>query len=451
MLDKTRGVLVTEKSYIRFQPWEGRNFAMDPAAALKAIDDLDKFGINLGLSRIGSCLAALGNPQDALLTIHVGGTNGKGSTSAFTAEILRAAGYRVGLYTSPPLNFFGERIRVDGAMLPDEAVPALLERVLAAAKTFPEGAGMTQFEIITAMAFLHFADVKVDYAVIEVGLGGRLDSTNVITPLASAVTNVGLEHSAHLGTTVEAIAAEKAGIIKPCAVFSTTAEEPARSVLRAKAAEVGAPFKALGEDYDLTAGEGGYTFAGAKQRVEGIVIGLPGPFQRLNLALALSLVEEILPPGHDFAQVAREGALNAKWPGRLELFEARGVRVLIDGAHNPHAAKALAEALAIGFPRRKLNLVLGILDDKDAQSIMGYLAPLADEVILTRSTSRRALAPGELLELARGVLEGAHAAPDVGSAIEAALKISDPEDLIVVTGSLTLVGEARARLTGGGF
>lgn len=419
---------------------------MDEKTALKAIGELDKFGINLGLSRITACLESLGNPQDAYPTVHIGGTNGKGSTSAFLASILKEAGYRVGLYTSPPLQWFGERMRINGEIMPDSKVPALYEKVLAAAGRNPKAKEMTQFEIITAMAFTYFAEEKVDAAVIEVGMGGRLDSTNVIKPLAVAVTNVGLEHSAHLGNTVEAIAREKAGIAKRGAPFFTAAREPALGVLREEALKAGAAFHSLGEEFSLTGKADTYTYKGKGWEIDNIALGLPGPFQRLNAALSLGLAEALSERGFSISEdAARRGLLNARWPGRLELFLGRG-RVLLDGAHNPHAAEVLAEALKEGFPRRNLTLVLGILEDKDAESIIADLTPLAQRVILTRSSSTRALDPAALQAKAATLVTGAEASPGVEEALELALEGLGPEDLVVVTGSLTLVGEARGWL-----
>lgn len=424
---------------------------MDSISALAAIDELDKFGINLGLSRIAACLLALGSPEQAYPTLHVGGTNGKGSTSSFTAEILRQAGFLVGLYTSPPLRFFGERMRIDGVIMPDSRVPELYMKVMEAARGNPACEGMTQFEVITAMAFLYFAAEKVDVAVIEVGMGGRLDSTNVLTPLVSSVTNVGFEHSAHLGPTIEAIAAEKAGIAKPGIPFVTAAVEPALSALERAAAGVGAPFRALGRDFRLEEEKGGgYAYSGSKMAVDGIRIGLPGPFQRKNLAVSLAMIEELTALGWPVTpQHIRAGALLAKWPGRLELVGSDPA-ILLDGAHNAHAAQALAEALATGFPRERLTLVLGVLDDKDAASIIQTLTPFADRVILTRSASRRAISPVELARLSEAAMKGAEALPDVGSAITAALEGAGSGDLIVVTGSLTLVGEATGWLSARG-
>lgn len=424
---------------------------MKPGEALEAINELDKFGINLGLDRMRACLGALGNPQDRYPSVHVGGTNGKGSTSAFTAGILARAGLKVGLYTSPPLNSFGERMRINGEPMADAKVPGLYEAVMKAVESAPGAQGMTQFELITAMAFKYFADEKVDAAVIEVGMGGRLDSTNIITPIASAVTNVGLEHAAHLGDTIEKIAREKAGIAKPGVAFSTTASEPALATLLSEAAKTGAPAKALGRDFFIDETPGGYRYKGRNLEIGGLKPALRGPFQKFNLALALSLIEEVSEKG--FAVDAghiKEAVASVKWPGRLELFDSRPP-LLLDGAHNAHAAIALAEALKWEFSGKRICLVLGILDDKDAESIIKDLAPLAEKVILTRSVSKRAISPEILAERARAVMAGASSEPDARSAIDAAMDSCAADGLIVVTGSLTLVGEARAILMEKGY
>lgn len=427
---------------------------MTPREALHAIETLEKFGINLGLRRVEACLAALGNPHLRYPTIHVGGTNGKGSTALLMAAALTAAGYRTGLYTSPPLEFFGERIRVDGVPLPEANLPALYGAVVGAAGRCPEAREMTQFEVITAMAFLHYADVAVDAAVIEVGMGGRLDSTNVITPSVAVVTNVGLEHAEHLGATLVAIAREKAGIVKPGVPLVTTAEGEARTVLEAVAAERGAPCLVWGRDFAVEAEAGGtYRYTGRRWRLTALTLGLRGSYQRRNLGAALAALETLEEEGWRLPEVALRRALaEARWPGRLELLGS-GPRVLLDGAHNPHASRALAEVLGgAEFPRNRLILVLGILGDKDARSILGDLVPLADEVWLTRSASIRARDPGELLTEIRGMTEApVWVSGLVAEAVDRALGGAGPGDLVCVTGSLTTVGEARRHLRGRGW
>ncbi|MBI5015154.1 MAG: bifunctional folylpolyglutamate synthase/dihydrofolate synthase [Deltaproteobacteria bacterium] len=416
--------------------------------ALRAIEALDKFGINLGLERISRCLDLLGRPQDACPTVHVGGTNGKGSTCLLTAATLSESGLRTGLYTSPPLEAFGERIRIDGECLPDEAVPGLLEEVLAVRGGAPELSGMTQFEVITAMAFLHFAREKVDAAVIEVGLGGRLDSTNVIVPWAAAVTNVGVEHAEHLGSTVADIAREKAGIAKPGIPLVTAAEGEALDALEAEARRRGAPVLAVGRDLSVTRdAAGAWSFRGRRWRLDGLRLGLLGSHQGLNLAVAAGLLEELEGRGIAIPEAALRRAFEAaRWPGRLELVP--GVpAVLLDGAHNPHASRVLAAALAHDVPHERLLLVLGVLGDKDARSILADLLPLAQVALFTRSGSGRALDPGALEALGREVgASSTRVHPSIPAALDAALAEALPGDLVCVTGSLTTVGEARSHL-----
>lgn len=421
---------------------------MTPQEALSTIDSLDKFGINLGLSRITRCLDLLGRPQVAYRTLHVGGTNGKGSTCLLTASALTEAGYRTGLYTSPPLESFGERIRVDGACLPDGEVPGLLEEVRRVQAFDPALRGMTQFEVITAMAFLHFARAGVDAAVIEVGLGGRLDSTNVLRPLAVAVTNVGLEHAEHLGSTVADIAREKAGIAVAGVPFVTAAEGEALGALEAEARRLGADVRALGRDFAARrAPDRTWSYEGSRWRLDGLALGLLGAHQGLNLGVSLALLEAASERGLDPGEAAiRRAVERARWPGRLELVPG-SPPVLLDGAHNPHASRVLAAALRDDLPRKRLLLVLGVLGDKDARSILADLLPLADVALFTRSGSRRALEPGELQSLAAEVgTPATRACATVPEALDAALAEAGEGDLVCVTGSLTTVGEARTHL-----
>ncbi len=413
---------------------------LSPDEALARIGGLERFGIDLGLDRSSECLARLGYPQKRFPSVHIAGTNGKGSTAAFAESVLRQAGYRVGLYTSPPLERFGERIRVDGRDLAAGAVPDLLARVEAT------GVALTQFEVITAMALLHFADREVDVAVVEVGLGGRLDATNTVEPAVSAVTNVGLEHAEHLGPTVAHIAREKAAIARPGVPLVTAAEDEALRAVEAEARARGAPVVVVGRDVAVRSGPDGYRYEGRAWRLDGLRPSLKGPHQARNLAVALAALESLAERGWRIpAAAVGEGVAAARWPGRFEVL-GTGPRVVLDGAHNPHASRCLAEALA-AEPRDRLLLVLGILGDKDAQRIAGDLVPLADAVWVTRSASSRAVPPERLLAAAQeaaGVR--AEAAPTVAEALDRALAQAGPRDLVCVTGSLTVVGEARRRL-----
>lgn len=420
---------------------------MTPQEALGAIAGLEKFGIRLGLERTLACLEALGGPHRAFPSIHVGGTNGKGSTSLLLASVLSAAGYRTGLYTSPPLECFGERIRVDGLELRDEAVPALYQAVLAAGREGPDPGGMTQFEVITAMAFLHFARVPVDAAVVEVGLGGRLDSTNVLVPEVAVLTNVGLEHAEHLGGTLEAIAREKAGIVKPGVPVVTGAEGEALRPIEEVAASRGSAMRVRGVDFHVSGRAGELEYRGPRWHLRGLRLGLLGSFQEANLALALAALEILEERGWRVPEEAvRQAVREARWPGRLEVLGS-GPRVVLDGAHNPHASRVLARSLREDLTYERLWLILGILGDKDARSILRDLIPQADEVVLTRPSSARARDPEEIERLARDVrATPLHTLPTVPEALDWVLKRARPTDLVCVTGSLTTVGDARAHL-----
>jgi dihydrofolate synthase/folylpolyglutamate synthase len=421
---------------------------LTPKEALAAIDALEVFGIDLGLDRISACLDALGSPQHQYPSVHVGGTNGKGSTSVLIASALVQAGHQTGLYTSPPLECFGERIRVSGESLPSAAVPELLEAVMRTDVELPQAGSMTQFEVITAMAFLHFARARVDAAVVEVGLGGRLDSTNVILPEVAVVTNVAVEHAEHLGTTPRQVAREKAGIIKPGAPLITAAEGDALEVLREAARATDAPVFVWGRDFVAAPEPGGtYRFEGRRWLLRKLEIGLLGSYQRWNLGVALAALETLEERGWALSEDAvRRGLAQARWPGRMELL-GTGPRVVLDGAHNPHASRALAATLTSDFSYGRLCLVLGILGDKDARSILADLVPLADAIILTRSSSARAVDPEDVYRVAERLTNTPlQSAPTVSEALDRALAAVGSEDLVCVTGSLTTVGEARAHL-----
>jgi dihydrofolate synthase/folylpolyglutamate synthase len=421
---------------------------MTPEQALAAIDALEKFGIDLGLERVQACLSVLGDPHRRYPCVHVGGTNGKGSTASLLAAALSACGLRTGLFTSPPLEFFGERIRVDGTFLGGGAVAELYEAVIAAGLRDAAASGMTQFEVITAMAFLHFALTQVDVAVIEVGLGGRLDSTNVVLPEVAVITNVGLEHAEHLGGNTVAIAREKGGIVKPGVPLVTAAQGEALEALVVLAGDRGSPTHVLHRDFDaVPRGRGQIDYRGEQWRWNGVECPLRGPHQVDNLATALAALEVLSSKGWNLPESRiRIGLAGATWPGRLELCGSAPA-VLLDGAHNPHASRVLAAALREEFEYRQLWLVLGILGDKDAHSILADLLPMAARVIVTAPATVRARTAASLAQIAQefpgSLIEQS---PSVAAAVDRALLEADPSDLICVTGSLTTVGEARGHL-----
>jgi dihydrofolate synthase/folylpolyglutamate synthase len=414
---------------------------------------LQKHGIKPGLETVAALLAGLEHPERRYPSLHVGGTNGKGSTAVMAAAILQAAGCRVGLYTSPHLVDFRERIVAAGAMISEERVADLTGRVRAVGGTPREP---TFFEFTTAMAFQHFADAGVDIAVIEVGLGGRFDATNVLAPVATAVTSVALDHQEHLGTTLGAIAFEKAGIIKPGVpvVLGRVPEEAAAVVARA-ARERQAPLRRLPDDFRTT-GESPaqFRYDGPTVSYDGLACPLEGRHQLDNAACALALLEAA--SGHGLRvpeHAVREGLRAVRWGGRLETVEARP-HIVLDGAHNPDAAAALAAHVA-GIrrirPGSRVLLVWGMMRDKDQAGFLDRLLPHVDEVIVTQARGLRAMPACELEPLVRARGRTARAQADPVEAMALARRMAAPDDLILLTGSLLLVGEAKAILLGCGL
>ena len=390
------------------------------------------FGVKLGLERMQEACVLLGHPERAAPALHVAGTNGKGSTCAFAEAALRARGLRTGLYTSPHLNHFCERIRLDGVPIPEERACELLEEVRARVPWALGDPGLTFFEIATLMAFLAFRGV--DAMVVEVGLGGRLDATNVISPRACAVAALGLEHTRYLGPTLAHIAAEKAGILKPGvpAVSAGQPQEAAR-VLQRRADELRIPLWRPGRDYRFESREGRpFCYQGPRWTVRAEP-ALGGHHQRANAALACALLEAsgLCEPRH-----AEQGLGSARWPARLERFG----EVYVDGAHNPHAARALARALPPLLAGRPLRLVFGALEDKDAAAMLDALVPLARSVHYCAPDSPRALSPQALALIRPGQAHGS-----VSAALEAARREGG---VVLCCGSLYLAGEARALLLG---
>ena len=446
---------------------EGKNFgAKEYRETLDYLFGLQRFGIKLGLANITALLGRLGDPHKALRAVHIAGSNGKGSTAAFLSFMLRRAGYRVGLYTSPHLVDFTERIQVDGIPIPEEKVVQLTVRIrravedlsregdLFAVKTLlppdfdPWKATITFFEFTTAMAFLHFREAGVDVAVLETGMGGRLDATNVIDPLASLITPISLEHQQYLGKTLLQIASEKAGIIKPRKPVLTTVRIPKiLSLFEEKCRELQSPLYASGRDFQgRRTGPQEMTFQGRRHRWADLRLGLAGRHQVLNASLSLAAAEVLLENGFRMGEDSiRVGLMETRWPGRLELV-GTGPRILLDGAHNRGSAKVLQKNLAKDFPRRRLFLILGIMADKEIPRIMDSLVPLSDRLILTRPGMARAASLEVLRSHASHFEKPIFEVENVGSAIKEALSEAGEEDLIVVSGSLFTVGEARAYL-----
>jgi dihydrofolate synthase/folylpolyglutamate synthase len=393
------------------------------------LDGLQPLSMRFGLERMERALAALGHPERAYPVLHVGGTNGKGSTCAMAAAALREAGHRVGLYTSPHLVRFNERIQVDGVSISDAALAARIETIREACP-WHEGGGdedrLTYFEFATLVGLLHLAEERVSVAVVEVGLGGRFDATNVVVPAVAAIARIGLDHTQLLGDTVEQVAFEKAGIFKSGVPAVVHGDQPpgALETLRQEAARRGAPLTVAPAGYD---GE----------------IALRGPHQRANAGLAVAALRALGARGVpvDDGAIAR-GIAGARWPGRLE--EVSGV--LLDGAHNPQGAAALARALPLLRPGAPIELVFGVLADKDHAGMLAALRPAVRRFHLLAPASPRARPAEEVRALAVSLGAQADVHATLADALACARLAAGEAGTVCVAGSLYLVGEARALL-----
>ncbi|MDN5331844.1 MAG: dihydrofolate synthase / folylpolyglutamate synthase [Tepidanaerobacteraceae bacterium] len=426
--------------------------------ALEYIHGLTKFGIRLGLDRIKKLLEILGNPQEGIKILHVAGTNGKGSTCAMIDSILRAAGYRVGLYTSPYLEVFNERIKVGGRNIPDDDIARLTEKVKSAVEEMEKkGWGVpTEFEVVTALGFLYFKEQKVDFLVLEVGMGGRFDATNVITPLVSVITPISYDHQQYLGNTLTEIAREKCGIIKPGRVTVTAPQDKeAMMVIDETCKKLSSPLVKVETEASyrlLEWGVDGQTFnlKTSKREYDRLKIRLLGDHQLDNAATAVVAVEALQSCGIDIpSEVVRKGLAEARWPGRLEILR-QNPYVLIDGAHNPAGVKVLKEAILKYFPGKRIILVIGILNDKDYMNMLEEIIPIAQSVVSTRPDSPRALSAAELAESIKRLpferTPDICSSDDIKEAVDAALKMATPDDVVVFAGSLYLVGKVRSLL-----
>ncbi len=415
---------------------------------------LQKHGIKLGLETMQILLDRVGNPHRSLRVLHIGGTNGKGSTAAMVAAVLQHAGRRVGLYTSPHLIEFRERIRVNGCMIPEPHVEALIARLRV---VLEDNLEPTFFEMTTALAFLYFAESEVDVAVLEVGLGGRFDATNVVEqPLASVITTIGLDHQEYLGHTEEAIAFEKGGIIKPFVpvVIGRMGEE-AEQVLRRIAQDRAAPLWQLGRDFAIDQNRfERLTYRGVTRVWEDLTCGLTGRHQWDNAACALALLESVDRAGMAVdAAAVRNGLRTVSWEGRLEAIGEHPT-VVLDGAHNPAAAHALAKYLtdfSVSHPTSRIILVWGMMRDKDRRGFIDPLLPCVSEIVLTQATLARSATIQELratLHEWQGPVREAVLPMD---ALIVARSRAMPHDLICIAGSLMLLGDIKAAVRGCGL
>lgn len=393
-------------------------------------------GVQPGLERMKRLLAALGDPQERLRCLHVAGTNGKGSVCAIAESVLRAAGIRAGLYTSPHLVDFAERIRIGGLNASAGDIDAGINRLREATAGWGEGEEPTFFELVTALAFDLFDRDGCEVVVLETGLGGRLDATNTAPKLACAITPIGLDHMEWLGSTLGKIAHEKAGILRPgVPAVIAPQESEALEALVGEAAAIGAPLRTVEAPVDAS-----------------LPLGLAGAHQRWNAAVALALLREggFTPSGEAVA----EGLASVSWPGRFQRLVHGGRKLVLDGAHNVHAARRLAAAWREEYGARRCTLIFGALADKDPSALLGELLPLAGEVVLVPVDSPRTTDPATLAGVVSAAKIPVHTVHTLSQALETVFggrKIAgqSPESPVLLAGSLFLVGEALSLVSGG--
>jgi dihydrofolate synthase/folylpolyglutamate synthase len=424
---------------------------MNPAECRAYLGRLEQFGVKLGLETITLLLEALGDPQRSFPAVHVAGTNGKGSVSAMLESILRAHGFRTALYTSPHLVRVEERIQVDGRPIPPARFRSLLERIRRTAEGHTKRGRLichpTFFEALTALAFLYFQERKVDIAVLEVGMGGRFDATNVVRPLVSVITTISKDHEQHLGSKLAEIAFEKAGIIKPgVPVVCGVRGGVALAEIRRQAREKGAPLVRVfgpGASFRAERRGGGYRFLFSDDAAEYVLRpALAGRYQGENAAVAAVTAEVLSRTWKPLGKSGIvEGIGQARWEGRLETVSRRPI-VVLDGAHNPEGARLLAEHVREVI-RKPVILVFAAMKDKDLRGMAKNLFPAARSVILTRVPYERSAAPADILAAAPEFSATVRLEPDVREAVRLALAESRGRIPVVVAGSLFLVGEVK--------
>ena len=406
---------------------------------------------NFDLRRVQDLLERLDNPQCRFKSIHVAGTKGKGSMAAITAAVLDAAGFRTGLYTSPHLHTFCERIRVGWRMIAPQEVAELVRKIAPAVESVPR---LTTFELITALAFLHFARQGAEFAVVEVGLGGRLDATNVIEPRVAAITSLSLDHTYVLGHTVAAIAREKAGIIKP-GVPVICAPQPleAQSVIEAVCRDRHAPLTVVGRDWTWEPGAAsldGQTFRVASELAGTSDLCQPtyrlpllGRHQLINATVSIAALHALRSQGVAIsADCLSEGLARVEWPARFEVL-SRDPSLVVDGAHNPDSARWLRQALTDYFPGRDVTLIFGVSGDKDTGDILHELLTVTRRVIVMQSSHPRAASVENLLSIVAKLGRQAVVAEDADRALDVALDMIVPDDVICASGSLFVAGDVR--------
>lgn len=417
-------------------------------ACLDSIYKLQRFGIKLGLETIQQWMSALGNPHTRFKCIHIAGTNGKGSVAAMLSTLFVEAGIKVGRFTSPHLESFNERICIDNQPIADDDVVTACSRVKSALQGLPRTP--TFFEFATAMGFYEFSRQEVEWAIIETGMGGRLDATNIILPEVSIITNLSLEHKAYLGPTLSAIAGEKAGIIKPQTPVVTAVEQKsARNVIFKTAADKRAPVYLHGREFRTRrTGTGNrFHYFGLDHNWSDIGLSLAGAYQIDNAALVLAAAELLARADRVRfdEQTIRRALQTTQWSGRLEIISQQPL-VIMDGAHNLMAARKVGRYLLDHYKQRNVTLVVGILDDKPYRSILKDLTAACNRVIVTQPKIGRAIPYAQIEAVAREFVPNVETRADVGEAVRHALSTSGPDDVICIAGSLYVVGEAKTAM-----
>ncbi len=452
---------------------------------LQRLQSLEKFGIKPGLGRITAMLGFLNHPEMSYKTIVVGGTNGKGSTCAMIDSILRAAGYRTGFYSSPHLVSLNERIRVNGMMIEDAAFEAIAEHLFGIIGEHDEAAELSYFEFMTAAALLHFKNEKIDCAILEVGMGGRFDATNAVHPDVSVITNIALDHQHYLGSTVEQIAREKAGIIRTGRPFVTTDTAPAsRRILEEECSRKGGVLYALNRDFSISGTTASFDFTSKQQIFQGLQIPLNGRHQMENAAAAIQAVLLLGLQGAGVSGTAiKTGLAHTSWPGRFELVHKKP-DVILDAAHNPAGVRSLVQAFqdtycgrepaeprAAALPEKRspsldppiplpdnphgpshnkraiVTVVFAVSKDKDWQGMLTLLASIAQRFVITSYTGERSADPGELADFIRSnnlaTLQQDDIVDRPARALTRALAITRDTGVILVTGSIFFIGEIK--------
>jgi dihydrofolate synthase/folylpolyglutamate synthase len=408
---------------------------------LKYLFGLEKFGMVFGLDNIRWLLNIIENPHNFFKTVHIAGTNGKGSTATMLSHILKEGGFRVGKYTSPHLVSFTERITVNEEEITEEEVADLTEYIRSKADEKDKKRFFTFFDFTTALAFEFFKRKKVDIALIETGLGGRLDSTNVIEPLVSIITNVDYDHMEQLGSRIEQIAAEKAGIIKKGIPVVTACEGPEREVIEGRAQELQSRTYILGQDFSYAKiTDRTLAYKGIQKDLPDVVLNLDGDHQLTNCALSLCALEVLSSLGFFVPENRIYDALShLKWPGRLERVKEDPL-VFLDAAHNPQGMHALSQFMNTHFLDKKKILVFGAMKDKEYDKMLDEIVPTMNTVIFTKPNIERAISPQEI----KSSVKNAVITNNTRDALEIAKKMARKEDLILVTGSFYTIGEAKA-------